>query len=302
METNPSNKQLAPEAPAADVWAIRRHQLVVATTGALAALCINPWGSTSDGYPNPERHKNSEAGQSARPHDAQQPPADTQSNPVASATKEDTPEFAKKDSPDCTWITEKPSGHYFGYACKGDGFVKLHNSHSGEYDYGVITVDGRQLCGWVEAGIIRRKTRKLRYQTCMENFKDRENRYTIGEKFNCRERRGESTCVDGKTTELSEDCDGMFWRNFASSKQSPSNLKPNDNSGFYNYVGKEDGPVRYRLTRRHGSREDGKAVVVRSAQYGWGVMEDDCIDRIPRGGPKKYSDTVAGEDPNSERP
>ncbi len=221
--------------------------------------------------------------------------------PTAVASDGEQPEFMKKDSDKCSWITEKPSGHYFGYACSSDDFVKLHNSESGNYDYGVVFRNGRQICGWVEAGILNYRKRTERHQTCMDIFRDRDDRYSVGKRFNCGEKDGESKCVDGRETELKADCDHSFYRNFASSKQSHSNLEPDNNSGFYDYIGKETGTVRYRYTKKFASKKDGIAAIVRSDTFGWGVISRDCIDGTPRGGPKKHEDAVAGPRPNSGR-
>jgi hypothetical protein len=214
---------------------------------------------------------------------------------AAAPDKEELPPFAIKNSKKCGWIADKPSGYYIGTTCEGDIFVKLNQSESGAYEFGVIKRKGRQICGWIERDLIREREPRKDYERCSEYFEERENRYNIGKDFNC----PDGKCVDGATMELSEDCDNRLYRNYASSSPSPTNLKPNNNSGFYDYVGVVMGSVRYRFTKRRSSRKDGPAIVVGTDEYGWGYMSADCRNGLPRGGAVKHDKTVPGPNPNT---
>jgi hypothetical protein len=236
-----------------------------------------------------------------QPHEASANP-DPQT-PITETARD--PMVVPKDNPNCSWITDKPSGHYIGYTCKGDRFEKLATSPSGEYVAGVVTRDGREICGWINPGIIRAEIPRSAHKSCKRLLKKMKSRDEVGEAYNCGLKnlngKVKSKCVDGRrNTSLTTGCDYKFYRNFASSRKSQLNLRPNSNSGFYDYVGIEKGPVVYRYTSNRDSK-DGRAIIIRSLQYGWGYMQRICVSGTPRGGTPNTSSTVHGASPNAER-
>lgn len=206
--------------------------------------------------------------------------------------------MAKRNHATCSLVTDKPSGYYLGQACKTDTLIKTHESPSRKYDYGLIKRQGKLMCGWVYADRLKTKSAKTERQKniCAKDFKERENRYNHGKDFNC----GDGKCVAGKVIKLTEKCDGRFYRNFSTRKRSPTNPTGNNKDGFYDYIGKQTKPVSYRFTFRKGDGHE-KAIVVASEKFGWGFMRRDCIKTVPKGGPKKYADTVPGMNPNAHR-
>lgn len=206
--------------------------------------------------------------------------------------------MTKRNHRACSLITDKPSGYYIGQACKSDTIIKTHESPSKKYDYGLIKRRGKFVCGWVYADKLRTKSPKTKRQKniCAKDFKERENRYHHGKDFNC----GDGKCVAGKTVKLTKTCDNRFYRNFSTRKRSPTNPTGKNKDGFYDYIGKQTDPVSYRFTFRKGDGHE-KAIVVASEKFGWGFMRRDCIKTIPKGGPKKYADTVPGMNPNAKR-
>lgn len=206
--------------------------------------------------------------------------------------------MTKRNHKACSLIADKPSGYYIGQACKSDTLIKTHESPSKKYDYGLIKRRGKLVCGWVYADKLRTRQPKTARQKniCAKDFEERENRYNHGEDFNC----GDGKCVAGKTVKLTEQCDNKFYRNFSTRKRSPTNPTGKNKGGFYDYIGQQTDPVSYRFTFRNGDGRE-KAIVVSSKKFGWGFMRRDCIKTVPKGGPKKYADTVPGMNPNAKR-
>lgn len=216
---------------------------------------------------------------------------------------------AKEDSDKrCTWITDEPSGHYMGLACAGDDgekddqFIKLHNSYSREYDFGVIILKGVQKCGWVKAGILKARKPRVPQPACLEYYQTLKDRYTIGTDFNCGvAESGKSKCVDGTSnTPVTEDCDDKtVYRNYATKEKSPLNLHPNGNSGFSDPAEEKIGErINYRYEVR-GNSEDGKAVVARGKNAPWGFIREECPhEGYTKGGTRRDKDTKPGRRPN----
>jgi hypothetical protein len=202
----------------------------------------------------------------------------------------------QRNNPGCTWITNKPSGYYIGQACGGDTLVKLHNSFSKKYDFGVIKHSGRLICGWVKSDLLETKRRGAPASICLKYYRQQNNRAVIGEDFNG----GNGERVDGTPMEVAQNCDHHLYRNFASAKPSPTNLHPSkSNSGFYDYVGKEKGTVKYRFTYKYSDSRHSKAIDVSSYKTSWGYMKLGCKSGHPRGGTPKTRLTVPGSHPNA---
>src|ERR1039458_8448380 len=50
----------------------------------------------------------------------------------------------------CTDIVPFPGGYYFGTACSNDKLIKLGESNSGRFSYGMLIVNGVYKCGYVK--------------------------------------------------------------------------------------------------------------------------------------------------------
>lgn len=195
------------------------------------------------------------------------------------------------------WIANVPSGYYVGraFSDENDKLKKLGSSPSKTYDFGTVEDKRADKCGWLEEDVIKTFVPSYINKTCTASRRTLRNRYSFGKDFNCPPR----VCVSGTTDgPITEECDGNFYYNFATSRRSPLNNNPNGYSGFHDYAGKETGPVSYRFMTKYGS-EDGHAVVVRSQKFGWGYMRDECVaDEYRRGGVMRNSASVAGASPN----
>jgi hypothetical protein len=202
---------------------------------------------------------------------------------------------------DGAWITASPSGYYLGRVFQKDEFMQIDPSPSGDYASGIVVRKNENKpaqCGWVEAKEISdEKVYENPYNICDEYLKLLKNREYFGYGFNC----DKSKCVGGApNVELSDRCDSNFYYNYAPDEKSFNNLTfPDTPGGFYDYAGKEQGPVSYRFRiRGSGKPSDKGALVVKSDKYGWGFMRLKCKRGNPQGGPKKTEDTVAGPNPN----
>jgi hypothetical protein len=197
--------------------------------------------------------------------------------------------FMAKNQPaeeQCTRIQNIPRGFYLGKACASNSrLIKLHNSYSRHFDYGIVIVDGVYKCGWVVAGTIPTTKPKTKPKDCQLQFHTLKYAYNFYKELNC----PPGECDDGavKQAEVPENCeDERGFENFATTKQSIFNLHPQPgNSGFSGAVEHAIRPLRYRARTRLSS-EDGKAIVVRgNNKVHWLFVPEGCADQRQGGSP-----------------
>lgn len=196
--------------------------------------------------------------------------------PSAERHTASTSSHTGKEDTRCTQIVPFPGGYYFGKACSDDRIVKLGQSSSGNFSYGMLVMaDGTDKCGYVKDGIV--PTEQGPHKSadyCRQIARRILNPHSALKDLSC----NPGDCSGGTPTTPTPKCkpEVQVYANFTTATRSPFNVYPTGKSGFVGLEGEQTNTISYRATVKQSSQV-GPAAIVWGSKVDWGLTPQECV-------------------------